>query len=256
MGGRPGRSKGCFTCKKRRVKCGRSASLFIAVCSSHISDHVFYGKDERKPCCLRCERSGFDCDGYPATRFVDENRRFQMEAVEPEPQPELLGLAVREYDHGPGQVGIISVGRTLSLTPCRDDISLRHLRHSLFPAGAWPGFGANTSQTPLAYRCLQSLALAHFGRVQAAPAFLEEGSISYIKSLHSLNHNLADPSCCTQDDTLLSIMILGLYEVRASLPWYVASNSLNADHVVHRCSCFPAPQAGSRIPSDSVLSWR
>ncbi|KAI1628235.1 hypothetical protein EDD37DRAFT_299988 [Exophiala viscosa] len=188
MGGRPGRSKGCFTCKKRRVKC-----------------------DERKPCCLRCERSGFECDGYPATRFVHENSRFQMEKVEPE--PESSSLAAREHERDPGQQGLITVGRTISLAPCRDDISLHHLRHSLFPAGAWPGFDATTNQTPLAYRCLQSLALAHFGRVQAAPAILEEGSVSYIKSLSTLNRNLADPACCTQDDTSLSVMILGLYEM-------------------------------------------
>ncbi|KAK4934330.1 hypothetical protein LTR10_024374 [Elasticomyces elasticus] len=154
-----------------------------------------------------------------------------MSEVEPKPEPEPSSLAAREHDQDPGQHGIISVGRPLSLAPCRDDISLHHLRQSLFPAGAWPGFGATTNQTPLAYRCLRSLALAHFGRVQAAPAILEEGSMTYINSLHCLNRNLADPACCTQDDTLLSVMILGLYEMlvlSSSTGWITHTLGLGA----------------------------
>ncbi|ATZ57742.1 hypothetical protein BCIN_15g02830 [Botrytis cinerea B05.10] len=43
---------GCWTCRKRRVKC-----------------------DEKKPDCSRCEASGFKCDGYSVESFSQAHKR-------------------------------------------------------------------------------------------------------------------------------------------------------------------------------------
>lgn len=49
------RSKGCVTCKARRLKC-----------------------DEGMPCCRRCSKAGITCEGYQLTnRFVDERPRIE-----------------------------------------------------------------------------------------------------------------------------------------------------------------------------------
>lgn len=70
--GKPKVRTGCQTCKTRRVKCG-----------------------EEKPCCLRCSRSGFKCDGYQSTSFektprkklpsllIPKFRRSQIKSAEP-----------------------------------------------------------------------------------------------------------------------------------------------------------------------------
>ncbi|KAF4443216.1 Transcriptional regulatory protein moc3 [Fusarium austroafricanum] len=51
-----GASRGCFTCRKRRVKC-----------------------DERKPWCRACLRLGIECAGYakPRLKFKDETTRYR-----------------------------------------------------------------------------------------------------------------------------------------------------------------------------------
>ena len=54
MVGRPGRSKGCVTCRHRRVKC-----------------------DETKPFCKRCKLATYTCAGYKETSFIDEGSRFK-----------------------------------------------------------------------------------------------------------------------------------------------------------------------------------
>ncbi|CAE6386910.1 unnamed protein product [Rhizoctonia solani] len=46
---------GCFTCKRRRKKC-----------------------DERKPYCLKCEKGGFKCEGYPT--FEERIRRITFDS--------------------------------------------------------------------------------------------------------------------------------------------------------------------------------
>ncbi|KUJ07183.1 uncharacterized protein LY89DRAFT_767020 [Mollisia scopiformis] len=57
MVGRPGRSKGCITCIKRKVKC-----------------------DEQRPTCLRCRDSFMICDGYrnDGVAFINEGIESQV----------------------------------------------------------------------------------------------------------------------------------------------------------------------------------
>lgn len=64
------RSKGCVTCKARRVKC-----------------------DETHPICNRCRKSGIDCAGYQPIVFVDETLRIQRaQAVARRQQQEMAVL--------------------------------------------------------------------------------------------------------------------------------------------------------------------
>ncbi|KAJ5515995.1 hypothetical protein N7527_007555 [Penicillium freii] len=59
MVGVGGRSKGCRTCRRRRVKC-----------------------DEEKPLCHRCQKGGFECEGYVEfAQFIDETSRLRKRAA-------------------------------------------------------------------------------------------------------------------------------------------------------------------------------
>lgn len=103
----------------------------------------------------------------------------------------------------------------------RDEICLSYFTSTLFPAGGnadippWPGLRAVDDENSLAYRCLQSLAKVYFGRTQNAPNILLEGSQTYVQSLSVLNAKLGNPLRRGDPETLLSITILTLYEVRS-----------------------------------------
>ncbi len=74
MVGVPGRSTGCNTCRRRKVKCGESAQVAASRLERHgdppqeswnlhgtIADSF---EDETKPTCQRCVKAGFQCLGY------------------------------------------------------------------------------------------------------------------------------------------------------------------------------------------------
>lgn len=109
----------------------------------------------------------------------------------------------------------------------RHDICLFHLRNTLFAAdprddlSPWLDFRAINNESTLSFQCLQSLAKAYFGRVQAAPSVLMEGSRSYVQSLQLLNDKLRDPARRNDNDNLLAIMILETYEVDKRIICYL-----------------------------------
>lgn len=103
-----------------------------------------------------------------------------------------------------------------------DDLVLAHLRSTLFivPMSedistntVWPGFHAHQSQHPLASQCLLSLSQVYFGLQQNASDFVKQGMMLYGRSLIQLNSGLSDSGLRKQDDTILSVMILFLYEM-------------------------------------------
>ncbi|RMZ86301.1 hypothetical protein DV736_g6473, partial [Chaetothyriales sp. CBS 134916] len=103
--------------------------------------------------------------------------------------------------------------------PFSEDLALRYLRSTVFPGAddedtaPWPGFNAIHMPDSLAYRCLLLLALTYFGRAQVSNDILHAGSKMYVGSLTTLNENLRHPRKSRSNDTLLSIIILGIYEM-------------------------------------------
>ncbi|CAE6410997.1 unnamed protein product [Rhizoctonia solani] len=57
---------GCFTCKRRRKKC-----------------------DEKKPYCVRCQKGGFECEGYPT--LEGRMRRVTFDSPDPSPTQSTSG---------------------------------------------------------------------------------------------------------------------------------------------------------------------
>ncbi len=171
--------------------------------------------DETKPSCLRCILNGFECDGYPRSEFIDENTRF----------PRADKLPSKKKDLNASAKNVALLKRSYSPSPLHSDICLFHLVSSYFPVvGArddlppWIGLRALDNESSLAYQCLQSLARAYFGRVQSAPVIATEGTQMYAQSLRRLNAQLGNPTWRGDSDTMLSIMILGVYEVCTGIP--------------------------------------
>jgi hypothetical protein len=105
------KSKGCNTCKSRKVKC-----------------------DETHPFCLRCQKGGLDCSGYAIVpRFVDEipkmKRRKMVETLQIEDMKE---KKARTTSQGRSVQKLVlaetfTPTNSLSLIGFRDDIVISFL---------------------------------------------------------------------------------------------------------------------------------
>jgi hypothetical protein len=70
------RSRGCITCIRRKVRCGRSkpAKIILQTLNRRI--------DETKPYCNRCNTARITCEGYNRDpRWVDERPRLERAYV-------------------------------------------------------------------------------------------------------------------------------------------------------------------------------
>ncbi|KAE8378020.1 hypothetical protein BDV26DRAFT_199045 [Aspergillus bertholletiae] len=192
MVGIPGRSKGCRTCRRRRVKC-----------------------DETKPYCTRCTKGGFHCDGYVEfVEFQDETKRF------PQHWP-----AAERYEQ---TRIVISSPRTVIPSRDEDNIFTTHLIHKIFNQrdaeavhlAATISFHLNQPEAraatdkslALPKTSLRALSTTYFGRVHNRPDLLHRGSRWYSDALKELQLQLYHPQYALREDLLVVIIYLAIYE--------------------------------------------
>lgn len=120
---------------------------------------------------------------------------------------------------------ILRVSPSRQLSEYNDDTFVAYLRSSLFVVSisdgasantltdTWPGFLVRQQHQPLASQCLVSLSQAYFGIQHGAQDIAVRGTSLYVHSLGRLNASLSDAHARNTDDTLLSVMVLFLYEM-------------------------------------------
>ncbi|PQE04591.1 negative acting factor protein [Rutstroemia sp. NJR-2017a BBW] len=235
-------SRGCRTCKSRRVKC-----------------------DEARPICKRCKKGKFTCEGFENTDgliFLNEN--------------EYVGGA-RKRPRGPNVSTTTSHGRSISRTPatptnesqrptilpptrnmgtthyCQQGLRLptlqlpvltvsledqaltyyswsqgvatrTNLDHSTADLESITSFATavvmrqepllSLSDCPNPILTLSILAISHasFGRARKVQSALAAGGAKYCKALKMINLALKDPLQATRDEILLATIILSHYE--------------------------------------------
>ncbi|KAF2497988.1 hypothetical protein BU16DRAFT_616539 [Lophium mytilinum] len=205
MVGRGGRSRGCKTCRRRRVKC-----------------------DESKPVCTRCQNSGFPCEGYPKDlTFVDEGSRFAT------PASSKAGSRTREKSSG--DVTSISpkdsqtpnvqlaISKQPTLSPFQDEICLAYLTRTLFgnnqnsplTSHVWDSAVASTDSAKLGYTAVSSLATTYFGRMHGSnEELLCQGRRLYGQAVHRLALEICKPEeASLSQQVMLSALALYYYEM-------------------------------------------
>ncbi|KAI2462898.1 hypothetical protein F4781DRAFT_418451 [Annulohypoxylon bovei var. microspora] len=193
MVGVPGRSKGCNTCIRRRVKCS-----------------------EEKPHCQRCIKSGFRCLGY----VRDTQWRHFSTAPFPE-QPSKgevrVNLVTSQSSPTPGDVSQntpsqpskrIQVSRALDLTAFQEDFCFSFI----FSNFVWRGYGAlwlsQAAQGKLGHLALNSaraLAQSYFGRAKKLTKVEIQGTVQYGKCLRGLWQELSLCQTSWKDDSTVSV---------------------------------------------------
>ncbi|KAK6843056.1 hypothetical protein PG995_002064 [Apiospora arundinis] len=182
MVGVPGRSKGCATCRKRRVKC-----------------------DEAKPLCQRCIKAGFECLGYGRERLW----RHTSTASFPTKMLR-MGNATETVSV------ILAPPRELSFVAFQDDMCLAQL----FQNFVWHSYGrlwldqaAKGRLGALSRDAATALSQNSFGRVNRTREVELKGVVKYGNCLRILADELGSVTqlSCKGPELVVAVLILMIY---------------------------------------------
>lgn len=194
-----GRSKGCSTCRRRRVKC-----------------------DEQRPVCGRCLKCGFECGGAKETTFVEgyivKSRRTDRRTA--------ASVARNVADTDPA-------GRQLSLSASLKgnpiEIYICYTRKHLHPTGvvnlALEGLQLSdimalgtisaetmTANSQIFPQAFLSFAMIYFGDQHQQAHITNQGYAMHGVALKRINQALSDSNFYMRDELILSIVTLALLE--------------------------------------------
>jgi hypothetical protein len=211
-----GRSKGCESCKRRKIKC-----------------------DETRPQCTRCCRAHIECTGFGSQlKFVDEGPRIQRSiAVSHAQLDEFLTIKrsshltfhssrIRSYR---ASIPASLLANRLPLTAFKDDILISYLLFKLFerdnryPSDTeaesqcgmptdWIPELVNTPQRPR-QKSWEALATVVFGQAHNDHGIMASALRLYGQALSEIRNKLSDANDRCADSTLASITALYMYEV-------------------------------------------
>ncbi|ORY15598.1 hypothetical protein BCR34DRAFT_477610 [Clohesyomyces aquaticus] len=187
MVGVPGKSKGCITCRKRRVKC-----------------------DEGKPTCNRCEKSGYECAGYnTGIHFINTSTApFQ------DNQP---NKTIQYADKVPVNIAprirpvVTIVPPELSLVAFQSDVCMSHLFSNFVwrtYGYGWLDLGAEGKLDVMTHQSVKALSSSFFGVLYRQEEIQLKGSMQYGKVLTMLRPRLSDPRKSGVENLIVPIMVL------------------------------------------------
>ncbi|CZR65851.1 uncharacterized protein PAC_15751 [Phialocephala subalpina] len=193
-----GKSGGCRTCRRRKVKC-----------------------DERRPGCERCETANRECEGYAREhRFVDENARTERHAKKksqsptttPQSKPELQQDLIICSTRSSSSIQLSSLG----LQAFEDNIFISFLISNLFQGipvtTPWPHLQSEDHSSGSVQICFRALGTLFFGRAHHQQHITARGYALYGQALISLNRDLQDTEKGLSLSVVKSAMALEFYE--------------------------------------------
>ena len=105
--------------------------------------------------------------------------------------------------------------------PAEDQASCFFFSNYVEPANAHnsmyeylPAMYGSTHRDSALFFVITALGLAGLSNHKCAPQLMSEATLRYDAALHLVNEMLGDPVTAKADQTLVSILLLGLYEVR------------------------------------------
>lgn len=209
-----GRSKGCSTCRKRRVKCGRLCGFASAgLCSSHTDSF----KDETYPICLRCQRCGFECNGPRDITFVEgkiikSRRSSNLPTGHGEQDTDFLVYQIPRFNLLGSNESEIYICHALKHLRRGGiiEVTTRNIKYTdIIPARATAHSGR------ISHHAILSFAIIFFGTLHRQAHIAQQGYVLYGVVLKRLNQALSDPTCNTDDDLIQSVVTLSIMELVA-----------------------------------------
>ncbi|CAG8936161.1 unnamed protein product [Penicillium salamii] len=206
MVGTAGRSKGCRTCRRRKVKC-----------------------DEGRPLCDRCHKAGFECGGYVEfVQFIDETSRLKSKILRRAPSPSVtsrpLYRSQSPLEHVINFDFSFSSYFPLTVNPSwnENEIMTTHLLRGIFdwdgdstsPHATWDSILlSQDNETELSTASIRALSTVYFGKMNKQPRLMREGAKKYADALKMLQIKLLCQEQAIGDDVLIAIILLATYEL-------------------------------------------
>ncbi|KAJ5370292.1 uncharacterized protein N7496_006384, partial [Penicillium cataractarum] len=214
MVGIGGRSKGCKTCRRRRVKC-----------------------DEAKPTCERCQKLSLKCEGYVQfPEFVDMTVQFtgKKSAKQKPVENDVLSssTSASTATHGSTasprpESSVIELPLTsIPVNPKWNEQSMftSHLVRKLFTwhddktsprASSWIEllFQRTEDEAALSFTSVSALATTYFAKVNRNGDLMRKGAGFYSRALRTLRSNLEDSTLALEDDLVVAVICMAIYEM-------------------------------------------
>ncbi|ETI19841.1 hypothetical protein G647_08855 [Cladophialophora carrionii CBS 160.54] len=205
MVGVPGKSQGCNTCRRRKVKC-----------------------DLEKPHCRRCVSSARQCEGYEryavfinrGQQGLQKRERLEEARIPTTSIPSALGFQYANtplnFSPSPRQANETQLISSFWETYCASAT-----RYPAPTEPAWLYRSISSATTPttvtaapsmLLKQALLSLAYIRIGRLNDDQALIIRGQQIYGQSLRLMQHALRDPVLAHNDDILVAARCMVLYE--------------------------------------------
>ncbi|OQV02258.1 Fungal Zn2-Cys6 binuclear cluster domain-containing protein [Cladophialophora immunda] len=211
MTGVAGKSKGCVTCRRRKIKC-----------------------DLTSPACQNCSRFNRTCEGYG--RYPVFINRTTAGVLRRKPLEEAKSFlsGAPGVNKGVHQAPLVTA-RAYSIG---SEVSVKNVEADRYVAWFWDSFVparplTDSLQRPaphwlhgvfeLKYRhlgrqpalddALLAVALTRYGKMYNAPAVLEAGQQIYTRALSHLQQSLYDEELVMLDETLATVSVMVLYEL-------------------------------------------
>ncbi|OJJ42013.1 hypothetical protein ASPZODRAFT_78007 [Penicilliopsis zonata CBS 506.65] len=203
MVGVPGRSKGCKTCKRRKIKC-----------------------DLQEPQCGQCSKGGRHCErSQKEIAFIHRTpqgllRKGQELCREPAPWDTRRTGNRARATHMPPQVnpaaiyldGMLSTFLGAFL-PSSSILPLTDPYHIPKPPTLWMNIAISLPRhSPVLSVALQALCMTKIAQTHGDTALLMQGMAMHGRALRALQNAIHNTSTALTDETLAAMRVLGIYE--------------------------------------------
>ncbi|OCT53923.1 hypothetical protein CLCR_10644 [Cladophialophora carrionii] len=204
-------SKGCQGCRHRKIKC-----------------------DERKPACLRCEKSKTPCPGYrdiAEVMFRDESAKVSQKfGAAEQPESYLTRNAIIESSQTEAPSSRLSlrthrpkhdsIPRPLSVPTSNLGASFFFAKYTFDEEPFFGGYHAWLAHAYLEDKpgnvlraAIDAVGLAGLSNLSYASKLESKSKEQYCNALTALKQLLVDPTRVTENGTLMAVLLLILFEV-------------------------------------------
>lgn len=227
MVGIAGKSKGCTTCRRRKIRVGSLGQAILIYLGR--ADKVSQC-DLHRPTCQNCSRSRRTCEGYERYPvFVNRTdaglqKRIPLEEAKP------ASAVCTTFKESSSDVTPIQL-QTNNVPPFLQSGAIEgaaflswywdSLAPSLYLKGSLEGRVSHwiyhiitlASPHPALDHSLRAIAVTRCGLAYEDPILLNQGRRLYVRSLSLLQRSLYNPELAALDETLATVCIMVLYEV-------------------------------------------
>jgi len=178
--------------------------------------------DQQQPGCMRCEKSRVQCPGYrdlTEIDFRDESARVAKRAHTSYGRDEKQVMESRQLlpPDARKQSGISSLAPTQPITKLAANFFFTNFTcvgppfSETYQSWLADAYGRGPSNHPLRV-AIEAVGLAGLSNMYYAPEIAAKAKQAYGRALAATNGVLDDPAVSLEDTTLLTVILLGLFE--------------------------------------------